>query len=132
NGNTLTKTENGQIVTYGYDPRDRLISVTDGQNAATYEYSVDGIRTGKTENGTSTRFVVDQNRDYAQVVTEVTNGSVGVQYLYGDDLIHQDRAGNLSYYLYDGLGSTRALSDGAGSLTDSYHYDAFGVELARS
>ena len=54
---------------------------------------------------------------------------VQVQYTYGDDLISQDRAGSVSYYHYDGLGSTRALSNAAGDVTDTYNYEAFGELL---
>ncbi|MDQ3813272.1 MAG: RHS repeat-associated core domain-containing protein, partial [Armatimonadota bacterium] len=35
-----------------------------------------------------------------------------------------------SYYLPDGLDSTRQLSDVTGAVTDSYYYDAFGGDLA--
>jgi RHS repeat-associated protein len=70
------------------------------------------------------------NRAYAQVVKEInaTTGNV-TDYLYGDDLIKQTRAANDSYYLYDGLGSTRALSDSAGAITDTYNYESFGSVL---
>ncbi|MDD5307578.1 MAG: hypothetical protein PHU25_09700, partial [Deltaproteobacteria bacterium] len=47
------------------------------------------------------------------------------------DLISQSRDGADSYFHTDGLGSTRALTDGAGEATDSYTYDAYG-ELAAS
>jgi RHS repeat-associated protein len=32
-----------------------------------------------------------------------------------------------TYYLYDGLGSTTRLADGAGAVTGAYSYDAFGA-----
>jgi RHS repeat-associated protein len=49
-----------------------------------------------------------------------------VSYIYGDDLISQDRSGIDRYYLYDGQLSTRGLTNEAGDLTDTYTYDAFG------
>ena len=66
------------------------------------------------------------------MLAEVTNGTTEVSYTYGDDLVSQTRAGTPSYYLYDGHGSTRALADASGSLTDSYDYDAFGLLLNSS
>jgi RHS repeat-associated protein len=60
--------------------------------------------------------------------TNATTGNV-TDYLYGDDLIKQTQAANDSYYLYDGLGSTRALSDSTGTVTDSYNYESFGSVL---
>lgn len=60
--------------------------------------------------------------------TNATTGNV-TDYLYGDDLIKQTKAANDSYYLYDGLGSARALSDGIGLITDTYDYSSFGKTL---
>jgi RHS repeat-associated protein len=60
--------------------------------------------------------------------TNATTGNI-TDYLYGDDLIKQTKAANDSYFLYDGLGSTRALSDGIGLITDTYDYSSFGITL---
>ena len=91
-------------------------------------------------------YLVDRNNltGYAQVVEEQSQGGqVEVIYAYGLDLISQDRRqppapsgveGDTtfvqSYYLYDGLGSIRALVDDTGAVTDEYTYDAWGVLLA--
>jgi RHS repeat-associated protein len=57
-----------------------------------------------------------------------------VTYTYGDDLLSQERSTTTtpSFFLYDGLGSTRALADDTGNLTDSYDYVAFGELLNES
>jgi RHS repeat-associated protein len=47
-------------------------------------------------------------------------------YIYGLDLIEQERDGDESYYHVDGLGSTKALTDESGEVTDTYIYDAYG------
>lgn len=60
------------------------------------------------------------------------NGSEVVVYVFGDDLLAQDRADDFRFYHYDGLGSTRSLSDGSGAVTDTYAYTAFGEELSFS
>ena len=72
--------------------------------------------------------MVDENRDYAQVLIE-DDGAAQVSYTYGDDLISQDRNGEAYFYHYDGLGSTRSLTDSQGSLANSYDYEAFGEVL---
>jgi RHS repeat-associated protein len=73
---------------------------------------------------------VDKNRDYAQVLEERDGaGTLAVSYVYGDDLISQERSGAVSYYQYDGLGSTRALTDDFGDATDTYDFEAFGTLL---
>ncbi|MCU7860669.1 MAG: hypothetical protein KZQ86_12760 [Candidatus Thiodiazotropha sp. (ex Lucinoma kastoroae)] len=53
-------------------------------------------------------------------------------YFHGDDLISQSRNGESSFYHYDGLGSTRSLTDSQGNLTDSYDYEAFGEVLSQT
>ncbi|MCT7981237.1 RHS repeat-associated core domain-containing protein, partial [Laspinema olomoucense] len=52
--------------------------------------------------------------------------AVAVNYLHGLDLISQERDGSESFYLVDGLGSTRILTDEGGEVTNTYSYDAFG------
>ena len=52
-------------------------------------------------------------------------------YLYGD-LISQRRAGQSSFYHYDGQGSTTSLTDSAANVTDTYAYSAFGELTART
>ncbi len=41
-------------------------------------------------------------------------------------MLTETRNGVTSYYLYDGQGSVRGLTNSAGTVTDSYSYDAFG------
>jgi RHS repeat-associated protein len=97
-----------------------------------YGYDYAGIRASQKVNGTETRYLVDKNRDFAQVLDEYApGGSVNASYVYGGDLISQSRNGAKSLYLYDGLGSVRALTNSTGAVTDTYTYDAYG-NLANS
>jgi Pretoxin HINT domain len=47
-------------------------------------------------------------------------------------LISQRRNGHTYYHHYDGVGSTRALTDEFGNVTDRYTYTAFGEPVASS
>ncbi len=134
---------------YAYDAENHLRSATirlDGDSQGfrflSYTYDADGIRTSKTVkigsgDPATTWYVVDKNRDYAQVLEERdANGTLAVRYVYGLDLIAQVRGPNPSYYHYDGLGSTRQLTNSpVDPLTDkpvvknSYTYEAFGRRL---
>ncbi|MDP5138540.1 hypothetical protein ORJ04_21570, partial [Rheinheimera baltica] len=68
-----------------------------------------------------------------QVIAETNDiGQALKTYLYGDDLISQSSAGQTHSFHYDGLGSTRLLSDAAGNVSDSYSYAAFGELLNSS
>ncbi|GBC61018.1 Rhs family protein [Desulfonema ishimotonii] len=83
--------------------------------------------------GEVTKYLIDKNRDYAQVLEERdADGNLIVDYVYGDDLIRQERGGVLSYYHYDGQLSVRQLSDADGDVSDDYVYDAFGVLIGQS
>ncbi|MEW8150669.1 MAG: polymorphic toxin-type HINT domain-containing protein [Candidatus Thiodiazotropha endolucinida] len=131
NGNTLTETLDSTTTTYSYNARNELVSVVQGGNTTEYGYNPNGIRSSKRENGVTTRYIVDENRDYAQVLIE-DDGTVQVSYTYGDDLISQDRSGEIHYYHYDGLGSTRSLTDSLGNLANTYDYEAFGGVLSQT
>src|SRR5262249_16377186 len=76
--------------------------------------------------------LVDASGRYAQVLGEYApGGGVSVAYVHGLDLISQARGGTRTYYHVDGLGSTRALTDGTGQVDAAYTYDAFGRLLGQ-
>jgi RHS repeat-associated protein len=108
-----------------------LVNIQNPNNdAVSYEYNENGIRVSSTINGVKTSFLLDANRDYAQVLEEYNSSDVQVAYVYGHDLISQNRSGVKSFYLYDGLGTTKALTDSSGVVTDRYIYDAYGNVLS--
>ncbi len=126
NGNTLSKND-GSLTSYVYDAENRLIHAQTATDTIDYTYDANGIRQSQTVNGNTTTYLVDQNRDYAQVLEERdATGALIVAYTHGDDLLSQHRGGTTRYYHYDGLGSTRALTDATEATTDTYTYDAFG------
>ncbi len=108
-------------VIFGYDYENRLVSA----GSASYAYDADGIRVSSVSDGSATDYLVDKNRQYAQVLEE-RDDSGSVSYVYGDDLISRKQGGETRYYVYDGHGSVRQLTDADGAVTDSYIYDAFG------
>src|SRR5688500_12487131 len=106
---------------------------TQHSSLSTFIYDGDGNRVGKTVDGITTNYLIDTNNHtgYAQVVEELVGGSVVKQFTYGHDLISQRCSQptancTLSFYQYDGHSSVRQLTDAAGSITDTYDYDAFG------
>jgi RHS repeat-associated protein len=132
NGNNLSKVKdanNQTIYTWDYENRLQSAEITtdSGTTTTEYKYNADGIRVASIVDGVETRYLVDANRPYAQVLEEYSDdGTVTVAYVYGHDLISQGRNGEESFYHVDGLGSTRALTDASGNVTDSYTYDAYG------
>ncbi len=134
-----------------YDFEEHLILRTkpDG-TTINVNYDADGHRVSKHIFGasaqpiSSTFWLVDTNNltGYAQVFEERTQISspasqITKVYTYGSNLISQATSLNaqpstLNYYIYDGHGSTRELTNASGSVTDRYDYDAFGILVFRS
>ena len=131
NGNTLAEASSSGTTSYSWDARNRLTEATTPNGSLLFGYDINGIRTSRSEGGITTNYVVDHNQQYAQVLAETEGGATTKQYTYGDDLLSQtEGAGQERFFLYDGLGTTRALADGAEAVTDTYAYEAFGELLA--
>lgn len=60
------------------------------------------------------------------------DGTVIASYTYADDLVSMTRSSESFYYHFDGLGSTRQLTDSSAAVTDTFDYDAFGNLIART
>ncbi|WP_249070113.1 putative Ig domain-containing protein [Argonema antarcticum] len=132
NGNTLSRIKDAtERVVYSWDYENRLVGANitkpSGNVQNQYKYNPDGIRVATIVNGQETRYLIDANQAYAQVLEEYTpGGAVQASYVYGKDLISQNRGGVRSFYHVDGLGSTRALTNASGVVTDTYDYGAYG------
>jgi RHS repeat-associated protein len=128
-GNLSTITNGANITTYTYDAADRLTNVTAAGATASYGYNADGRRVTQTFNGQVTNSLWDEASPYGDVVLETNAGgsTVANYVLGGTGLISQTRSGTTSYFLQDGQGSTRALTNSTtGAVTDTYSYTAFG------
>jgi len=133
NGNLATKSDASGTTTYSYDYDNRLVGVAAPSGTTTYKYDAEGNRVEATTSAGTTKYLVDTNRSLAQVLTEYTTaGALLASYVYADDLISMTRGGQTFYYHFDGLGSTRLLTDTNGSVTDTYSYDAFGNLIQRT
>jgi RHS repeat-associated protein len=99
---------------------------------ASIVYDGDGNRVSETVGGGTTKYVVDNNNPsgYPQVLEELTNGALKRKYTWGHWLLSENQLANAtwtkSFYLYDGHGSVRNLTNASGNITDAYTYDAFG------
>jgi RHS repeat-associated protein len=122
NGNTTARGTDA----FAYDQANRLKSATVAGTTTTYAYDGDGKRASQTTGGSTTSYVYDANRSLPVVLSDGSR-----KYVWGLGLAYSvDSAGALSVSHADGLGSVRALSDGAGTLVGTYLTDSFGVALA--
>jgi len=129
--------QNGNVTaadskTFTYDSENHLLSMTNGATSATMVYDGDGNRVAKTVGGVTTYYLVDDLNPtgYAQVIDELTGGAVSRIYTYGLQRINENQpisgSWTPSFYGYDGGGNVRQLTNIAGTVTDSYEYDAYG------
>lgn len=135
-GNLVSQSSNGvTIATYTYDCYNRLISATnnsiDGTITESYTYDYLGNRTSKTSDGITTYFTTDLSSGYSQVLKAET-GTTVVYYTRGFELISRIEGSDISYYIYDGGMSVRALTDESGAVTDTFVFDSFGNETERT
>ena len=118
----------------GYDIENRLLSATRPSGNISILYDGDGNRVKKTAGSATTYYIVDDQNPtgYPQVIEERSAPSAAptVTYMYGLDLISQTRNADTRYYGCDGLGSVRYLTDASGTISDTYTYDAFGIQTA--
>lgn len=127
NGNTTSSA--GISNTYDFENR------MTGHGAINLVYDGDGNRVSETVGGTTTKYLVDDMSlsGIPQVLDELVNGSVTKTYAYGIDRISEyQQVGGIwtpSFYGYDGHGNARFLTNSAGSMTDTYDYDAFGMPV---
>ncbi|MFO0946004.1 MAG: RHS repeat-associated core domain-containing protein [Planctomycetota bacterium] len=131
--------------TQTFDVRGRLVKVeidSDGDEDADttidYVYNADGNRVEQTvtDHGTSTTetttYLVDANNHtgFSQVIEEYLDSVLVKSFVLGHDVIAQAGPAAMPIYflLYDGHGSTRALTNETGALVarQVYAYDAYG------
>jgi RHS repeat-associated protein len=136
-GNTVGSGTNTGSNGYVYDFENHLLQ----QGGITYVYDGDGNRVYKTVAGVTTASLIDDltPTGYPQVVREDFYNGTGPRelthrYYYGLERLSEARdffpgSRQYIYYVYDGHGSVRALTDQSGAVTDTYDYDAFGTLL---
>jgi len=130
---------NDTFVSYTYDARNRLVQVggTGSTPSMGYYYDPTGNRVAMTNhsNGQVTRFVVNPNAKLSQVLIRIRPG-VTNYYVYGLGLLYEvtETATNsyARYYHYDYRGSTVALTDHSGNVTDRFEYSAYGMLTYRT
>ena len=136
NGN-LIKQSGSKNVDYSYDQENHLLRATIQQgNSVTvesYTYDYAGNRLSKTVNESDTVcYVNDTSGSLTLVVAETDqNGKETAFYTRSDELLSMERNGSVWYYIYDGHGNTRLLTNAAGTVTDRYDYDACGNLLQK-
>ena len=61
-----------------------------------------------------------------------TTNSVVTKYVYGKGLIGEEVSGAFKTYHFDSRGSTIAITDASGNITDTFAYDTYGKLISRT
>ena len=123
----------GQTVqeTYTYTAANLLESVVHagiGTSSMTWDPDSNRIAFTSSEDSGMTKFVYDTTAGIPAVIEEVLPSTSSVYYVREPNgaLIARIAGENTSYYHFDALGSTKLLTDSAGTVTDTFTYDAWG------
>jgi hypothetical protein len=121
----------GKKITLVYDARNRLLNAGGVTNA----YDAMNNRVGQTFGTNSVAYVINPNAKLSQVLMRIKNG-VTNYYVYGAGLLYQvtesPTATNTLTYHSDYRGSTVALTDGSGNVTDRMEYSAYATLTYRT
>lgn len=128
-GNMTVCVLSGSTVDFAYDSGNRLIQA----GTTAYVYDANDNRVSATTSGQKTQYVYENvAARLSQLLVRTASDSSKTFYVYGLGLIgHQDSSG-YSVYHYDYRGSTIALTDSNGTVTDRFSYGAYGEILTHT
>lgn len=130
NGALTGKNDGTNSFAFHWIENDLLDYYTTNGDTTRNSYNPFGNRISKTVSGDQIKYVLDIVSGLSQVLQE-TNASNQIirSYVYGPDGLGWmvDSSGKTSFYHFDHLGNTVALSDTAGNVTDSFACDPFGA-----
>ncbi len=126
-GNMTYSFVNYEDTYYTFDSRNRLVS--DGIH--TYTYNAENTRIRSTCDGVTTYYTYNTNAKLSQLLHKQTQGVV-TKYVYGLGLIGEEKQGEFKTYHFDYRGSTVAIIDGYGAITDTFRYDTYGKLINRT
>ena len=133
NGNNVTYDLDGNMLNNGsisfeYDSANRLIKA--GDHA--YTYNAEDVRIKNLCDGYETTYTYNTNCKLSQLLMKNTNGIV-TKYVYGKGLIGEQKCDEgFKTYHFDYRGSTVAITDQSGNITDTFKYDTYGNLVSRT
>ena len=132
NGNTVSYDLDGNMLSNGtltctYDPANKLVSA----GGHTYTYNAENVRIRNLCADEDTTYTYDTNCKLSKLLCKTTNG-VTTKYVYGRGLIGEEVGGTFKTYHFDSRGSTIAITDASGNITDTFAYDTYGKLISRT
>ncbi|MFT9056674.1 MAG: RHS repeat-associated core domain-containing protein [Ethanoligenens sp.] len=113
----------GPLGAFSYDSQNRLTAA----GSITYTYDAENNRVAQATGGSTTKYVYDTTASLSRMLVSTDASGNKTYYVYGNGLLGaQDTSGNYSVYHYDYRGSTTAITNSSGSVTDRYIYGTYG------
>lgn len=114
--------------TYTWDYEDRLVQIAyPNSTTNVFGYNGFGTRVSKVDSSGTSSFM-RAGMDVVSPVLSVTKGGTTMSYTQG---LSERRDGISRFYHFDASTSTKQLSDGSSSFSDTWSYDAWGNVLSR-
>ena len=132
NGGSITYDLDGNMLgdamnVFTYDSSNRLITA----NGHSYTYNAEDVRIRKLWANEDTTYTYDTNRKLSRLLEKTTNG-ITTKYVYGHGLICEETNSTIKTYHFDNRGSTIAITDASGNVTDMFEYDTYGKLTSRT
>lgn len=132
NGNSVSYDLDGNMLsngtlTFTYDSANRLTSA----GGHTYTYNGMDVRIRNLCAEEDTTYTYNTNCKLSQLLMKTTNNVV-TKYVYGRGLIGEETNSAFKTYHFDYRGSTIAITDASGTITDTFAYDTYGKVIART
>ena len=132
NSNNIIYDADGNMLSDGledftYDSSNRLI-VAKGHS---YTYNAENVRIRNLCEEEDTIYTYDTNCKLSKLLCKTTNG-VTTKYVYGRGLIGEETNNVFKTYHFDNRGSTVAITNFDGGITDTFTYDTYGKCINRT
>jgi RHS repeat-associated protein len=126
NGNLSSASANSGTTTFGWDGRNRLLSILGPDTHATFQYDFVGNLISQSINGASRTYITDDLTNIAALsdngdLKQTLSGRLLDQHLA---IVHS--TGKVEYGLTDAIRSTVAIVDQAGQELSSFVYEPYG------
>lgn len=142
NGSLIEKKKSDSSSQYEYNSQQKLSAIKflnqddSVEQTVKFVYDADGNRAEKRVSSSncneSVKYLYDINNTLP-VIIEQSDARGSTSFVYGYGLISSISSGNKQvFYLYDGSGNVRHLTDEQGNVIANYNYDSFGNLLNNS
>jgi RHS repeat-associated protein len=130
-GNMTRGPLNGGVQNFAYDSKNRLTQA----GSVRYIYDAENNRVSSALTGEDTQttlYTVNPNTTYSQTLIKTNPDGTKTYYIYGLGLLAQEDQTGYKTYHFDRRGSTVAIANAAGTVTDEFTYAPFGELINRT